>query len=51
MKKVYYLKDEPEFYQCVDSTDELIIWVFRFNGLTAYSKALHELIELNYNEN
>ena len=51
MKTVFYLKDEPEFYQCVEQTDEIIFWVFRWNNKTAYSKALHNLIENNYTLN
>jgi hypothetical protein len=47
-KQVFYLKDEVEFYE---TESDVITWVFRYNGQTAYSKALHELIELNYNEN
>lgn len=51
MRQVFYLKDEIQFIESFDSVDDLITWVFRWNGQTAYSKALEELIEKNYNRN
>ena len=49
MKQIFYLKDEPEFFETIES--DLITWVYRWNGKTAYSVALRELIETNYNLN
>ena len=58
-KHVFYLKDESEFIQDFKEPDELIIWSYKWTIITGYdtiesklySKAFHELIELNYNEN
>lgn len=50
MKQVFYLRDEPEFINLVEDECEPLVWVFRWNGMTAYSTELRELIETNYCE-
>jgi len=51
MKTVFYLRDEPEFINLFDTEYEPLVWVFRWNGLSAYSTELRELVETFYNEN
>jgi hypothetical protein len=50
-KQVFYLRDEPEFINLFDNEYEPLVWVFRWNNLTAYSRELRELIEIFYTEN
>ena len=45
-KQVFYLKDEPEFFETIES--DLITFVYRFNGQVMYSVALREMVEKNY---
>jgi hypothetical protein len=50
MKQVFQLS-EPKFYQHFERQDDIIVWIFRWQGKTCYSQALKELIETNYFEN
>jgi hypothetical protein len=51
MKQVFYLKDDPEFINLIEDEYESIIWLFRWNGHSAYATDLRELIETFYTEN
>jgi hypothetical protein len=48
MKRIFYLTDEKEFIQSFEHPAELIVWVYRWMGKTAYSVALSQLIEQYY---
>jgi len=49
MKQIFYLNDNPEFFETIES--DLITFVYRFNGQVMYSVALREMVEKNYCEN
>ena len=45
-KQVFYLKDEPEFFETIES--EFITWTYRYEGKVMYSVALRDLVEREY---
>ena len=46
MKQVFYLQDEPEFFETIGS--EFITWTYRYEGKVIYSVALRELVGREY---
>jgi hypothetical protein len=50
-KRVFYLKNEKVFIQNFENPNEIITWIYRWNGEIIYSTAMKELTEIFYNDN
>lgn len=48
MKRIFYLQDELTFHESIEDRNQLITWIYRWNGQIMFSQALHDLVEANY---
>lgn len=51
MKLIYTLKENPAFIQSFETTDELIVWLYKWQGKHYPSTALKEIIQKYYHLN